>query len=85
MKRLEDLCNLARTETPPLPDVEQAVMAWVQSESSATLQLIQRPMWWCAGVIATAAMVAMICALIQARIGADPLGEVVDSILWVVQ
>ena len=83
--RFENLCELARTESSPQPEVNAEVMAWVQDESMATLQWVQRPMWWCAGVAATAAMIALACAVFQAHSGTDPLLEVTETIDWVLQ
>lgn len=83
LKKMEDLCALAGNEASPQPNVGDDVMAWVQAEAVMTCQWVQRPMRWCAGAAATAAMVALTCALWQAHRGADPLWEVTECIVWV--
>ncbi len=82
---LDHLRDRSRHETCPSVQVSDQIMTLLRANESSSVLLLQRPMAWCAGLASTAAVVAVIMALIQHWAGGYPLQEMAYSILWVIQ
>jgi hypothetical protein len=85
MKQIDVLRDQARHETCPEVDVADQVMAFVCSDESVKVVLMQRPLAWFAAIAATVAVSVSTMAVIQYYATDYPLLEVANSISWVVQ
>ena len=85
MKQIDVLRDQARHETCPGVDVTDQVMAFVCSDESVKVILMQRPLAWFAAIAATVAVSVSTMAVIQYYATDYPLVEVANSISWVIQ
>ncbi len=83
--QLKILAARARGEASPRVDVGDRVLAILETEQNSLVRMSERPLMWVAVLSSAIAASVMAIAVISYYFQSNPLAEISETILWVMQ
>jgi hypothetical protein len=83
--QLKMLAHLSRGESSPRVDVGEKVLEILDTEHNRLVRMSERPLMWVAVLSSAIAASVMVIAVISYYFQSNPLAEISETILWVIQ